>query len=889
MAAMAPGSGSARKAKPQMPGWGLVGSMGDDEMLNPGMLLADLVNEKDMPTEAGDDAAVRGHQAKAKKKKTKKVSAKKSARQQEEVTEHMEAEEQAFSEDESAAPRGDLAAAINKLGDGDDGYDARRSAAETRLRALQSKPESEFLAGVGGEEVSFEDLAAPLSEGTSFGTLRKQLAGLANADKMPDPVAEPKRNRETRSAQYDSTKKDQTKWTRQIQRNLTTEQVLLGEEEPEPMPQVSTLLTTFKPKDDFEKELEELTEAAGAGEESMKAYASLPMNSRIRDEKQVKHIAQLRSLMLREAQAGKRLNKIKSKTYRRIHRKAEVREREVLMERLDVENPELAKSLREEFEKKRVKLRLERQRSARKKWAQQMQRFAKGDKDAAREIAKQAQNAHNEKVSLRRAIAGKEGNADSDSDAVDLSDSDAELDGKKGSRAKRTIEKAKQLTVAELKDLEEGGDLPTTGVLGMKFMRDAIKQKREAAKQEASSVLKELEGVGRGLESDASEAEDDSEDDPEKKPVDNEAGGAGASGKQANQARRRVFTPEELAAAETQVEKLLENDGDGLQCSVAGPLSAVGMAAASVADGAATAASAGKGAKKSSKGRAKAQDQPAVVVASQETPPTATSSTAGDGLTAFDAPVGKPGTEDNPWEDNPWATADAESVPGSAKTPAVGSDANTGEGKNKRKKRKHACDGEEQEQPIEEKTVEDVLSALNADGDEMLEQRDLVRTTFIEGTQEADYDHEIDEKQRSKEEKEEAASMELSGWGRWAGVGIQPRKRKDAKGDKKEPPAKRSRVEVSDESKRVAKFHADKMPFGIDSPKQHEVDLKMPSGPEWNDLPSFIRRVKPKIFSKVGAIVTPLQYVKHLPKDKIESALSTWAAPKQPKRLKARI
>merc|ERR1719375_2714487 len=131
------------------------------------------------------------------------------------------------------------------------------------------------------------------------------------------------------------------------------------------------------------------------------------MNPRIRDDAQTQQVARLKALMLRQQQTSKRIKKIKSKAYRRIHRKSEHREREVLLERLERDNPELAKSLRQDYEKKHAERRLQRQRNARKKWAQTMQRFAKGDQGAQKEISKQAQNARDEQEALRRVIQGK--------------------------------------------------------------------------------------------------------------------------------------------------------------------------------------------------------------------------------------------------------------------------------------------------------------------------------------------------------------------------------------------------------------------------------------------------------------------------------------------------
>ncbi|CAL1128009.1 unnamed protein product [Cladocopium goreaui] len=77
---------------------------------------------------------------------------------------------------------------------------------------------------------------------------------------------------------------------------------------------------------------------------------------------------------------------------------------------------------------------------------------------------------------------------DSDSEAVDLSDEEDEAQ----TATQSTVKKAKRLTVQEIRDLDAQGELPSSGLLGMKFMQEAIKQKREDAKKEALDVLKFL-------------------------------------------------------------------------------------------------------------------------------------------------------------------------------------------------------------------------------------------------------------------------------------------------------------------------------------------------------------------------------------------------------------
>jgi len=194
-------------------------------------------------------------------------------------------------------------------------------------------------------------------------------------------------------------------------------------------------------------------------------------------------------------------------------------------------------------------------------------------------------------------------------------------------------------------------------------------------------------------------------------------------------------------------------------------------------------------------------------------------------------------------------------------------------------------------------TAEDVLRPLNADSIAAQEQRDLVRTAFVEGSQMRDFEDEQEERRRHKEE---AANQDdrLMGWGHWAGAGIAPRKPK-GKGKGQQDIARMASGEVAKKSTRVefhegscteaAKYFIDKVPYPFQNPQQYEQQMQMPTGPEWNSLPSHMQKIKPKMFIKVGAIVPPLQYVKHLPPEQREGALKTWSAAKQPKRLKAKI
>eukprot|EP00929_Paragymnodinium_shiwhaense_P020008 TRINITY_DN13474_c0_g1_i1.p1 TRINITY_DN13474_c0_g1~~TRINITY_DN13474_c0_g1_i1.p1 ORF type:complete len:922 (+),score=324.67 TRINITY_DN13474_c0_g1_i1:108-2873(+) len=767
------------------------------------------------------------------------------------------------------------------------------------------EPESEFQLGSENDEITVEDLLEPLAQTTTkvdsaLGEAKKQLQGLKNTAPLPEPVSDVKKSREERAAQYAVTSKDVGKWIPQVQRMRRAEQVVLGEVVVDDAKTTQGLAGSFTAQDDFEKELQEAIGASGTTEEDMKGGQVLPVNPRIRDEQQTRQIARLKALMLRETQAAKRVKKIKSKTYRRIHRKGEEKDREAMLERLEVENPELAKALKMEYERKSAQLRLLRQRNARKKWTQTMNRFAKGDRDARKEINKQAQKAKDEEVALRRAVRGRDGGDRSEDSDVDLSGTDEEGDG----IAKQTLSNAKKLTVQELSDLSKEGDLPTTGVLGMGFMREAIKRKREAAKNEARGVLKELEGLDKTLGGAGSDDEANTDEEMAKAAKAKKA--AEPDGK-----KQKTFTAEELAEASKQVDELFENDDMAIGYSVAGALTVKGVEASatgSVGKGKkATGAAAGDTAMQSTvkTGASKASSSTAKPVAS--------SSTGGSSARAA-------AEEDNPWlqtdsaadADNPWLAEPTEdskdlAVGSAASSKAAGKQKAKAKAKKKKPQKKgKAADtaddddhSEDAESGADQKaSAADVLSVLNQDSEAMREQRDLVRTAFVQGTQEEDFEAEIDAK---KDERVAKASEDtsLAGWGSWTGEGLKPRPpRPDqvrktnkavAAAEAAADAQKKSKVVYLEGETVAPKYFVDKVPFGYESPDQYNQDLRMPTGKEWNTTDVHLQRIKPKVCVRAGAIVPPLQYVKHLPQEKRDDVMRAWASKKQPTRLKAKF
>lgn len=187
-----------------------------------------------------------------------------------------------------------------------------------------------------------------------------------------------------------------------------------------------------------------------------------------------------RELMFRADAKAKRVAKIKSKTYRKIQKKA--REKDSLsLDEIAKLDPDAAATERFKLEAERAKERATMRHKNTGKWAKHM--MARGqdmDVDQRRELNAQLERGEQ----LRRKIQG----LDSDGEAPD-SDSDPEDD----------VQDVAGRAFSELKSADNNNDPVTppgtkkkSGILDMKFMRDAAERENRAVDAMADDFRTEL-------------------------------------------------------------------------------------------------------------------------------------------------------------------------------------------------------------------------------------------------------------------------------------------------------------------------------------------------------------------------------------------------------------
>jgi len=213
----------------------------------------------------------------------------------------------------------------------------------------------------------------------------------------------------------------------------------------------------------------------------------------------------------------------------------------------------------------------------------------------------------------------------------------------------------------------------------------------------------------------------------------------------------------------------------------------------------------------------------------------------------------------------------------------------------KQKKKKKSADDDDEDSDSEEDGPKfpegGIFAALDQEDSDLAARREMVRTAFIGGSQQKDFEDEVEVDEDEKRKQEEEKLAELPGWGAWAGDGIAPRKKRKPPPTKDDKPVvKRPHVQVfQGKDSKASKYFIDKPVFPFQSAAQYEKTLRMPIGPEWNALPAHLKKVQPKIVMKVGAVVPPLSYIKSLPKESQAGVIECWGNKKRKDRAKARM
>ena len=145
-------------------------------------------------------------------------------------------------------------------------------------------------------------------------------------------------------------------------------------------------------------------------------------------------------------------------------------------------------------------------------------------------------------------------------------------------------------------------------------------------------------------------------------------------------------------------------------------------------------------------------------------------------------------------------------------------------------------------------------------------REELTRMAFAGDDVQDDFDKE--KQDTIEDEGDEVVDHTLPGWGSWTGTGISKREQKRAKGrffttvkgvqEDERKDAKLDKVIINEKrTKKNAKYLAPELPHPFESRQQYERSLQVPMGPEWTTKITFQDATKPRLLLKQG-IIRPL-------------------------------
>ena len=742
--------------------------------------------------------------------------------------------------DEAPSEVGDFAAdgASDFSSDDDDENESDRRAQLKHLIASMAAEDEQN--APGPRKVETHENAAP----SEFGVSRKvDLAGFKS--KMTDPERKkslkllqddkatkrndiarkldaplPKRQQDKLDRAAAAAKAQETldRWTDTVKHNRRAEHLHFGPDRPEAGSRMgeNRLLptTTAEPANDLEKTIQAILQQSGLSngkedEDKIQKWEELQTNKLPLAEVQ-KRRAQLRmerELMFREEVRAKRIKKIKSKSYRRVHRKERDRLMEKEREELKAQGIDVSEDEREHNDRRRAEERMG-AKHRESKWAKGVKASGRGawDDDARAGVTDMARR--NEE--LRRRIEGKEVREEGD-EASDFSsdegDEDLDDDDEGTEAMKRQLGRLKQNPFST--DQSKLGS--------MAFMQKAEATRRARNDEDVERLRKELAG-----EESNSDGEDDNAvkagrrkfgpstkmappaiqldksefEEREELGSDAETATLGAGGKAPSPGKQVTadggVTNPLLVRSKSAKSKNITEEPDLL------PMAYDTIAAAEVQE---------KPVKPSKKSKKKSKSQPK-----------ATPDTSLTGVFAGNPTISKP--DDDGFQTVTYENEDDES------------------------------DG-----------WGDENSTFDATG--LQRNQSLTASAFAGDNVEADFATE--KKQTVQEEDERVEENVLPGWGAWTGDGLsvnEQRKRGQVTYNRKAgiAPAKRqdaklARVIINEKKvKANSKYKAEQLPFPFETREQYERSLRLPKGPEWTTKKTFQQATKPRVMVKQGVI-----------------------------------
>lgn len=745
---------------------------------------------------------------------------------------------------------------------------------------------------LGAAATESGDEGEALNAGLNLNKVKKQVRDLdtEGGSALHAALAPVQEERAGRKIAYVEKKKDVDLFQTVVRRNRQKETMDFREQIPKLQNLTPAALTDkFSAQTSMEKQVEALLKAGDLSDRAVAADEQDELARNKVSEAEVKlrqhELSKMRALMFYEEQKQRRVKKIKSKLYHKIRNNQNKKEQEKHRKQLRELDPEMADQLDKELAEKRAEERMTLKHTNTSKWVKhQLGRGINADNDTRAAIAKQLQQGQE----LRRKMRTAESDEDDD-----ISDDEDEDDGSMdaATRLQKRLEKKANALVMEI-DEDQNATGKVKGLQGMKFMQRAVQKQREKARSEAEKLLREIKGED-GLLSDDDYLSSGDEAKKSNKAKDNK-----------KKAAKVVVTAEDKEAVAKALPQGALQTGNvsmdkGLSARASGTIAvdlgngvdkSLDLSSAEAPNSGKVLELGGKkkaAAKKQAEADAEEEQATADLQEGEENPwltgaATKTKKRSKKKGTAKGSANQQNGTEMAQAMDalaKSMATQDAAAATANASgkkrkldqaaAPAATTAPVSDDSKKTKKSKKTKGNNGQQQQPeastdgklSQEELVRRAFAFADEDEDEITREKELI----------ADQDTQV------KKGAEIAKLVGMTGWGSWAGEGVktsfrQKQREEQAKklaiATKKQVLASRKdskmdKVLINEKKdKRAAKFTVQDVPYPFTSREEYEMAMRNPLGSDWNTPSATNTLTAPKVITRAGKSINPLQLTK---------------------------
>jgi U3 small nucleolar RNA-associated protein 14 len=349
-------------------------------------------------------------------------------------------------------------------------------------------------------------LEDPQTKMLKVGTAKK------NSKPQEVPLAQRQKDRLDRAAAYDESKKTLDRWTDTVKHNRRADHLMfpLQDNETASAHANKQLLPTnlSKPFNELEATIQAILEESGLAtangkddEDQIREFEELQSNKLSVNEVKARRaqLAMARELLFREEKKAKRIKKIKSKSYRKVHRKQREKEERLNKEALAEGGFVPSEDELEAQDRRRAEERMGAKHRG-SKWAKAMKETGRAawDEDARSGVTEMARRDEELRKRVEGRAVRKEFENGSDESMSDSGDARSEDDGP--AEQERLLRELKQFDGSALVD----ESLPGARLANMDFMRKADAARRKANDEMVEDMRRELAGE----ESESEEAGD---------------------------------------------------------------------------------------------------------------------------------------------------------------------------------------------------------------------------------------------------------------------------------------------------------------------------------------------------------------------------------------------